>query len=124
MIDLPLQVFDPSKSFPTNSNGCWRRVKLGNLCRIVGGSTPDSNTSTFWSGTIQWITPTDLGKLNGNLYIERGSRSITELGYESCGTEIVPAGSVVMSSRAPIGHLAIAAAPLCTNQGCKTFLPG
>ncbi|MGB7591795.1 MAG: restriction endonuclease subunit S [Terriglobia bacterium] len=101
----------------------WHWVRLGEACRVVGGSTPSSGVTEFWDGDIVWITPTDLGKLKGHL-ITDSSRRITESGYESCGTELVPVGSVVLSSRAPIGHLGIAGVPLCTNQGCKTFVPG
>lgn len=101
----------------------WRRVRLGDVCRVVGGSTPRSGESAFWSGDIIWITPTDLGQLAVPA-ITDSARRITKDGYESCGTEMLPVGAVVMSSRAPIGHLGIAAVPLCTNQGCKSFVPG
>ena len=70
----------------------------------------------------RWITPTDLGKLE-DVFITTSARKITKNGYENCGTGLVPVGSVVLSSRAPIGHLGIASVPLCTNQGCKTFVP-
>jgi type I restriction enzyme S subunit len=76
-----------------------------------------------WNGDVAWITPADLGRLTGH-YITTSERRITTAGYESCGTDIVPPGSVILSSRAPIGHLAIAAVPLCTNQGCKSLVPG
>jgi type I restriction enzyme S subunit len=101
----------------------WRMAKLGEICRIVGGSTPSSHAPQLWGGDIIWITPTDLGNLKGE-FIESSERKITKAGYESCGTEIVPVGSVVLSSRAPIGHLGVHLVPLCTNQGCKTFIPG
>ena len=101
----------------------WPRVRLGDVCRVVGGSTPKTGVEAFWSGDIVWVTPTDLGRLESDR-IANSDRCVTRLGYDSCGAEIVPPGSVVMSSRAPIGHLAIAALPLCTNQGCKTFVPG
>ncbi len=101
----------------------WRWARLGDVCRVVGGSTPSSGIEDFWGGDIVWITPTDLGRLRGQL-ITNSARQITKSGYECCGTELVPVGSVVLSSRAPIGHLGIAGVPLCTNQGCKTFIPG
>lgn len=111
-----LSLIDEEKPLPEG----WRLAKLGRICRIVGGSTPSSGVAEFWNGEIVWITPTDLGKLKAP-YIETSQRLITQKGYESCASEIVPIGSVVMSSRAPIGHLGIAAVPLCTNQGCKSF---
>ena len=99
------------------------RVKLSEVCRIVGGSTPDSTNPNFWNGDIVWITPTDLGKLDTK-EIRTSERMISEAGFKSCSTEIVPAGSVILSTRAPIGHLGLALAPLCTNQGCKAIVPG
>ncbi len=101
----------------------WRSARLGEVCRIVGGSPPSSGVSEFWDGEIVWITPTDLGRLNGERDVVRSARRITEAGYKSCGTELLPVGSVIMSSRAPIGHLGIARVSLCTNQGCKSFVP-
>ena len=99
----------------------WRWVKLGEVCRVVSGATPKTNIPSYWDGDIAWITPKDLSMLTGS-YIHSGQREITQSGYESCSTELVPAGSVVMSSRAPIGYLGIAAKPLCVNQGCKCFV--
>jgi type I restriction enzyme S subunit len=101
----------------------WRWVKLGEACKVVGGSTPDTSTSDYWDGEIVWVTPTDLGKLS-DMIISATDRRITPAGLQSCGTEMLPIGTVVMSSRAPIGHLAIAEVSLCTNQGCKSFVPG
>jgi type I restriction enzyme S subunit len=100
----------------------WRWVKLGKISKIVGGSTPDTGESAYWGNDIVWVTPTDLGKLS-SIFINGTSRNITPAGLLNCGTELVPAGTVVMSSRAPIGHLAIAEQELCTNQGCKSFVP-
>jgi len=101
----------------------WRWVSLREVTRIASGSTPRTGAEEYWGGDIVWITPSDLGKLNSK-EISTSDRRITKIGYESCGTEMVPPGSVVMSSRAPIGHLGIACVPLCTNQGCKSFVPG
>jgi len=101
----------------------WRWVRLGDVCKVVSGSTPLSGIEDYWGGDVVWITPTDLGKLN-EPYIMNSARRITKAGYDSCGTELVPPGTVVLSSRAPIGHLGIATIPLCTNQGCKSFIPG
>ena len=101
----------------------WRWVRLGEVTRVVSGSTPRSGVEEYWEGDIVWITPTDLGKLNSR-EISTSDRRITMAVYKSCGTELIPPQSVVMSSRAPIGHLGIARVPLCTNQGCKSFVPG
>jgi len=121
--DLKSQISNPK--FPISSPPLpdgWRWVKLGEVCEVVGGSTPDTSTSDYWNGEIVWVTPTDLGKLSG-MTITITDRRITPAGLQSCGTEILPIGTVIMSSRAPIGHLAIAGVSLCTNQGCKSFVP-
>jgi len=99
----------------------WQWVKLGDVCKIVNGSTPSSTIEEYWNGDIIWITPTDLGKLSSSL-ITDAARKITKSGYQSCNTEIVPTNSVIISSRAPIGYIGIANIPLCTNQGCKSLV--
>ena len=108
------------------ASGClpdgWRWGRLGQVCEVIGGSTPDTGNSSYWNGEIAWVTPTDLGKLS-DMAITKTERCITHAGLESCGARMLPMGTVVMSSRAPIGHLAIAGTLLCTNQGCKSFVP-
>jgi type I restriction enzyme S subunit len=100
----------------------WRMVRLGEITTVVSGTTPATGNPDFWGGDIVWITPVDLGKLESS-EIRGSDRTITTEGYKSCNPTLVPPGTVVMSSRAPIGHLGIAAVPLCTNQGCKSFVP-
>ena len=90
---------------------------------MLSGTTPNSSNPAFWDGDSVWVTPTDLGKLNGHV-VATSRRMITDLGRASCNLPRVPAGAVVMSSRAPIGHLAIAGYELHTNQGCKSFVCG
>ena len=100
----------------------WRWSALADVSRIVGGSTPSSSVQEYWNGDILWVTPTDLSAIVGRT-IDDSARKITQEGFASAGLERLPAGSVVMSSRAPIGYLAIAGRPLTTNQGCKSFVP-
>lgn len=100
----------------------WKWTSIGECCRVVNGTTPKTSVSDNWGGTISWITPTDLGKLK-DAEIRASGRTITEAGLKSAGLEIVPPGTVVLSSRAPIGHLGIAKIPICTNQGCKSLIP-
>jgi type I restriction enzyme S subunit len=100
----------------------WEYSPVKYFTEIVNGSTPSSNEESYWNGDINWVTTDDLGKLN-HKYIISTRRTITELGYRSCGTTIAPKGSVVISSRAPIGHLGILKIDACTNQGCKTLIP-
>jgi len=100
----------------------WRPARLKYLFTVKNGATPKSSEPRFWGGDIPWVTPEDLGGLEGT-EILNPRRFITAEGYRSCGTTLVPAGSLVLSARAPIGHLAIAGTELCTNQGCKALVP-
>lgn len=98
----------------------WEQLKLKFVAKIVGGSTPASNSPECWDGDIVWITPKDVSKTD-RLYTSQ--RKITESGLKSCSTTLVPKGSIVITSRAPVGNLAVAEVPLCTNQGCKAIVP-
>lgn len=100
----------------------WKMVKLGEIAQIISGSTPRTNVSEYWDGDITWMTPADLSKFN-SIEIYDSARKITEGGYKSCSTTMLPAGTVLFSSRAPIGHLAIAGKEMCTNQGFKSLIP-
>ena len=97
-------------------------VPLGDLGDIVSGSTPDTTNKSYWGGDISWITPADLTDHEG-VYFTGNLRKITEAGYKSCSTKMLPAGSILFSSRAPIGHCAVTSFPLCTNQGFKSIIP-
>ncbi|MFG0720177.1 restriction endonuclease subunit S [Pseudomonas sp. GLN_6] len=96
----------------------WSLSKLKFISSIANGATPLSSIASYWNGDILWATPTDISQVN---YIQETERYITYRGYLSCGTTIVPAGSIVLTTRAPIGNIAIAASELCTNQGCKAL---
>tara|TARA_Y100001951_G_C11298049_1_gene277438 strand:+ start:3811 stop:5001 length:1191 start_codon:yes stop_codon:yes gene_type:complete len=98
------------------------RIPLGECCEIVSGATPDTGTAGYWEGDICWATPKDLSGLDGH-YISNTPRKLTKLGLESCSASILPAYSVLFSSRAPIGHVAINTVPMATNQGFKSFVP-
>ena len=100
----------------------WAKAALGEITSIVSGSTPKTGVAEYWGGDIAWITPDDLSK-NRSKRIAVGMRSLTQAGYSSCSTTLIPAGSVLYSSRAPIGYAAIANGPVCTNQGFKSFVP-
>ena len=96
--------------------------KLGDLGKIVGGSTPSTKDSENYGGNIPWITPKDLTNLKGR-YVEKGERNITEKGYRSTSTKMLPPNSILFSSRAPIGYIAINKKEVCTNQGFKSIIP-
>ena len=102
--------------------GHWEVAPLKHNFKIVGGSTPKSDQATYWDGEFTWVTPSDLSKLS-SMNINDSQRKITSEGLASCGTSLVPSGSIVLSTRAPIGSLAIAQTELCTNQGCKSLVP-
>lgn len=102
-------------------NWCWTR--LGNISTVVGGGTPSSSVAEYYeNGTIPWISPADLSGYN-DMYILRGAKNITKLGLEKSSARLMPAGTVCLSSRAPIGYVAIAKNEICTNQGFKSVLP-
>lgn len=100
----------------------WPEVRLDECCEIVSGATPSTAVAEYWGGDICWVTPKDLSELEGAVIADT-PRKITEAGLASCAAEVLPAGSVLFSSRAPIGHVAVNAVPMATNQGFKSFIP-
>jgi len=100
----------------------WEVKKMGEITEIVNGATPLTSDDSNYGDDIVWVTPYDLSNQK-NKFIVKGQRSISQKGYDSCSTTLLPKGSVLMSSRAPIGLLAIADTDLCTNQGFKSFVP-
>lgn len=101
----------------------WVECKISDIGTVVGGATPSTKKSeNYEDGKIAWITPKDLSTFSGR-YIERGERNITEVGLKSCSTQLLPKNTVLFSSRAPIGYVAIAANEVCTNQGFKSVIP-
>ena len=100
----------------------WHWVKLGEVCEVVTGATPRTDDPNNWDGEILWATPNDMGKLRGYI-IEDTERKISRKGFESCSTKLLPPGSILLTTRAPIGHLAINLKPMCTNQGFKSLIP-
>jgi type I restriction enzyme, S subunit len=99
----------------------WKILPLKNIVMIVNGSTPKSDIEEYWDGNINWITPTDLSQKE-NIYLSESQRKITLQGLNSCGTSLVPGNTIILSTRAPIGSLAITANSSCTNQGCKSLV--
>lgn len=100
----------------------WKKCKISDLGTVVGGSTPSTKEETNYGGNISWITPKDLSTFNER-YIYNGERNITEKGLKSCSTQLMPKNSVLFTSRAPIGYVAIAGKEMCTNQGFKSVIP-
>ena len=101
----------------------WKWKKMADVATVVGGSTPATDHKEYFGGDIPWITPADLSKYTDKT-ISRGARNITQEGLSNSGARLLPAGAVLFSSRAPIGYVAIAANPVATNQGFKSFILG
>ncbi|MCM8622260.1 MAG: restriction endonuclease subunit S [Candidatus Accumulibacter sp.] len=104
-------------------HGEWEVKRLNELADIRGGGTPSTTEPRFWDGDIPWCTPTDITALNGHKYLSETSRMITHHGLKASSAEVIPAPSIVMTSRATIGECAINTVPVSTNQGFKNFVP-
>jgi type I restriction enzyme S subunit len=100
----------------------WEVLALKRRFRIINGGTPSSAEQAYWDGDIIWLTPDDLGK-NERKRIEKSRRQISKEGLDNCGARLVPKCSIVISTRAPIGHVALADVESCTNQGCRSLVP-
>ena len=100
----------------------WTKCRIHHQFAIVNGGTPNTNEEEYWDGEIIWVTPEDLGQ-NDEAFISESKRSITTVGAANSSAQVCPAGSIIVSTRAPIGHLAITAAATTTNQGCRTLVP-
>ena len=97
----------------------WEIKKLGEICEVIGGSTPKTNDDSCWGGEHFWISPAEL---NGSKYVYSTSRTITDKGVKSAHLQILPVGTVLLSSRAPIGKVAITKVPMYCNQGFKNLI--
>lgn len=112
-----------SKNGPWAVPRHWEWFSIGDKTEVVGGGTPSTrDDANYEQGTIPWITPADLSGYKEK-YIQRGRRNITEKGLNGSGARLMPEGTVLFSSRAPIGYVAIASNPVTTNQGFKSFVP-
>lgn len=100
----------------------WKIYKIGQIGEIVGGGTPTTTRPDFFNGDIPWITPKDMS-VNKQKYVYKGERSITLEALNSSSARLLPKGTVLLTSRAPIGYVAIAQANMCTNQGFKSIIP-
>ena len=107
---------------PFNLPESWSYVRLKHIGEIIGGGTPKTNISEYWDGDIPWVTPADFSGYD-NMYISTGARTITEIGLNSSSAQMLPKNTVLYSSRAPIGYIAIATNPISTNQGFKSIVP-
>ena len=105
-----------------NSTPAWEQRELVDIAEIVGGGTPDTNNSNYWDGDIDWYAPAELGN---NIYAESSTRKITQAGFDSCSTKMLPADKTILfTSRAGIGNTAILRHSACTNQGFQSLVIG
>ncbi|MFT7086667.1 MAG: type I restriction enzyme S subunit [Rickettsiales bacterium] len=97
----------------------WEVKKLGEIVEIVGGGTPSSFIPSYWNGTINWFTPTEIGK---NKFTFESVRKITKEGFLNCSGKMLPAGTILLTTRAGIGDLSILMSEGCTNQGFQSLI--
>jgi type I restriction enzyme S subunit len=98
----------------------WEQRKLGEVADIVGGGTPSTSVAEYWDGDIDWYSPTEIG---GSIYADNSNKRITQAGFQSCSATMLPAGrTVLFTSRAGIGDMAILRRPGCTNQGFQSLV--
>jgi len=100
----------------------WQTKTLGETCEVVNGGTPKTGVSEYWDGQHRWITPAEMGK-RLSPYVSETERMISDLGLRNSSAQMLPPHSVILSSRAPIGHLVINTELMATNQGCKGLIP-
>ena len=119
------------KMFPKNSSNipeirfkgftdAWEQRKLGEISNIVGGGTPSTEVESYWNGNINWYSPAEIGS---QIYVSNSQRKITELGLEKSSARLLPVGTVLFTSRAGIGNMAILKEKACTNQGFQSIIP-
>ena len=112
---------DILRTLLTDARESCEPVKVKEVAQIVSGATPKTGKPEYWGGDIPWITPKDLSE-HPSPYTSRGARSITEEGFKSCSTHMLPKGAVLLTSRAPVGYVSVAANDICTNQGFKSLI--
>ncbi|MFW5871803.1 MAG: restriction endonuclease subunit S [bacterium] len=100
----------------------WIWTTIGDIGIVKSGGTPSTRNKEFWGDDISWITPADLSGYNEK-YISKGNRSISKLGLDYSSAKLLPVGTILFSSRAPIGYTVIAKNELATNQGFKNLIP-
>ncbi|MGN8407237.1 restriction endonuclease subunit S [Helicobacter pylori] len=101
-------------------NQAWQRVRLGDIAEIIGGGTPSTQITSFWSGSINWFTPTEIGITK---YVYKSQRTITPLGLKKSSAKLLPIGTILLTSRASIGDCAILKVAATTNQGFQSLIP-
>ena len=100
--------------------GEWEASKIGDVASVVGGGTPSTSVDSLWNGDIQWFTPSEVGKTR---YVSKSERTISKEGLDKSSAKIIPAYSILLSSRATVGESSINTCNCCTNQGFQSLIP-
>ena len=97
----------------------WLRLSIGDVAHVIGGGTPDTNIEDYWNGSIQWFTPSEIGK---EKYVTESERTLTQKGLDNSSAKLLPPGTILLSTRATIGECSIAKQECCTNQGFQSLI--
>jgi len=100
----------------------WVETSLGEIAEVIGGGTPSTTIPEYWDGDIVWLTPTEITSQDGKVVVD-SIRKITDLGFKNSGAQMLPRDSVILTSRASVGYVALAGQELCTNQGFQSLVP-
>lgn len=103
----------------TTKNAKIAKVRLGDVCQVVSGATPKTSVKEYWDGEFAWVTPAEL---KGEVVVTTTERKLTKAGLDSCSLKLIPQGAVLLTSRAPIGKVAIAGCDMYCNQGFKNLV--
>lgn len=95
---------------------------MGEIAEVIGGGTPSTTIGEYWDGDIVWLTPTEITSQDGKV-VSDSIRKITDLGFKNSGAQMLPKDSVILTSRASVGFVALAGKELCTNQGFQSLIP-
>ena len=107
----------PNLRFP-GFEGEWKRYKLGDIANVIGGGTPNTSIEEYWNGEVQWFTPSEIK----SAYVDKSERTITKLGIAKSAAKLLPVGTVLITTRATIGEVAITNKECCTNQGFQSLV--
>ena len=99
-------------------NSC--NCRLGSICEIVGGGTPDTLHAEYWGSTVEWFTPSEIGKAK---YVSSSARKLSDIGLNNSSAKLLPIGTVLLTTRATLGEMSIAKRECCTNQGFQSLIP-
>ena len=105
---------DDGSEFPE-----WEEKRLGEVCDIVGGGTPDTEKAEYWGGDVNWFTPSEIGETK---YVVKSNRQISKLGLLKSSAKLLPQGTILLTSRATLGEMAIVKQECCTNQGFQSLI--